>query len=126
MPKPKCTSSSDDGNNKNNKKRKQQDLASSFFSGNTELQKKTLLLLQHKGKPILIKAVDIYGSRKKVPTGEEGYLLLYCITAIKDDCKTATIEYEQKAIKEDLRDCWLLSFVFHINLVHVNILISFI
>lgn len=78
---------------------------SSFFSGNTKLQKKTLLQ-QHVGKRILIKAVDIYGSKKKVPTGEEGYLFLYRITAINDDCKTAIIEYEHKAIKEDAEDFW--------------------
>jgi hypothetical protein len=49
MPKPKCTSSSNDGINK----------------------RRILLLSQHEGKHILIKAVDIYNSRKKVPAGEE-------------------------------------------------------
>jgi hypothetical protein len=48
----------------------------------------------------------IYGSKKKVPTGEEDYLFLYQITAMNDDCKVATIEYEHKAIKEGAEDFW--------------------
>jgi hypothetical protein len=69
MPKPKCTSSSNDGINKRRIRRQ------------NSAQKKILLLSQHEGKHILIKAVDIYSSRKKVPAGEEvvGCLVLYFI-----------------------------------------------
>jgi hypothetical protein len=52
------------------------------------------------GKRLLLRAADLYGGEKHVPRGEEGYLFLYRVHSIKENCTHAKIAYENKYIEE--------------------------
>ena len=53
----------------------------------------------HTGKRILLKATDIY-KNSVVPRGEENYLFQYSVTTINGDCKTATIQFDERYIDD--------------------------
>jgi hypothetical protein len=52
----------------------------------------------HTGKRILLRAKDIYNGA--VPNGEEAFLFQYSVSQVNADCKTATIDFDEKCIVE--------------------------
>ena len=52
----------------------------------------------HIGKRILLRAKDIYNGT--VPHGEEAFLFQYSVSQVNADCKTATIDFDERCIVE--------------------------
>ena len=52
----------------------------------------------HIGKRILLRAKDIYNGT--VPNGEEAFLFQYSVSQVNADCKTATIDFDERCIVE--------------------------
>ena len=53
----------------------------------------------HTGKRILLRAKDIYNGT--VPDGEEAHLFQYSVINVNNDCKMATIDFDEKCIVEN-------------------------
>ena len=52
----------------------------------------------HIGKRILLRAKDIYNGN--VPNGEVAFLFQYSVSQVNADCKTATIDFDERCIVE--------------------------
>jgi len=65
---------------------------------NNPAQLNQVLSSSYVGKRVLLTAVSLYGRR--IPAGEEEMLFQYHISAVNRDNKTATIEYDNKCIKD--------------------------
>jgi len=52
----------------------------------------------HIGKRILLRAKDIYNGN--VPNGEVVFLFQYSVSQVNADCKTATIDFDERCIVE--------------------------
>ena len=74
-------------------------LATLFNSSSTKEQIMNSMNSRFVGKRILLKALDIYGGRGKVPPSEEDFLFQYHLVSINNDCKSALLHYDEKCIK---------------------------
>jgi hypothetical protein len=70
-----------------------------LFNSSTNEQIMNSMNSRFIGKRILLKALDIYGGRGKVPPGEEDFLFQYHLASINNDCKSALLHYDEKCIK---------------------------
>jgi hypothetical protein len=78
------------------KKSKTQSSLAQTFGNNAFLL--SSLRKTHTGKRILLHAKDIYNGT--VPDEEEAYLFQYFVSHVNADCKTATIDFDEKCIVE--------------------------
>ena len=74
-------------------------LLATLFNSSTKEQIMNSMNSRFIGKRILLKALDIYGGRGKVPPGEEDFLFQYHLVSINNDCKSALLHYDEKCIK---------------------------
>jgi hypothetical protein len=90
------------GSGPSGKKKKpptKQQLLSVPSKENNKVQFCEALSCKYIGKQILLKATNLYGH--SCPKEEAGLLFQYHILSVNADCETATIHFDEKAIKQD-------------------------
>jgi hypothetical protein len=81
----------------NKKQKNQSSLAQTF--GNNVFLFSSLRKTHNRKRSILLRAKAIYNGT--VPDGEEAHLFQYSVQNVNNDCKTATIDFDEKCIVEN-------------------------